>query len=105
MRPEDLQSLPGFGPFRLDVENSVLYRDVDEIPLTLVPFRVLAALYEHKKGLSFDGFRRVVWRQKEVTERTIRNTVDKVRAVLRPVYGECIRSRSGRGYVLEIPDR
>lgn len=90
-----------FGPFRLDAQKSVLWRDGELVPLTPKALGLLAALVEHRGDVvSKEELLGRVWPDAAVEEANLSVTVSALRKVLdpRPEGGSYIQTVPRRGY-------
>ncbi len=90
-----------FGPFRLDAEKSVLWRDGELVPLTPKALGLLAALVEHRGDVvSKEELLGRVWPDAAVEEANLSVAVSALRKVLdpRPEGGSYIQTVPRRGY-------
>jgi hypothetical protein len=100
-----LHHLPGFGPFHLDFEREVLYRDGKEVKLRPIAFAVLRCLYEHRnEGVLHKELEEYAWGPKTlVADKNRTQTVKEVKDALKE-YGTLIKTRHKRGYVLRVEE-
>jgi len=95
-----------FGPFRLDVDKSVLWRDGELVPLTPKALGLLAALVQHRGDVvSKAELLGRVWPDAAVEEANLSVTVSALRKVLdpRPEGGSYVQTVPRRGYRFDAP--
>jgi DNA-binding winged helix-turn-helix (wHTH) protein/tetratricopeptide (TPR) repeat protein/TolB-like protein len=95
-----------FGPFLLRLDQRVLYRDGQVVPLTPRPLDMLVVLLEHAGEIvSRETLLERVWQDAFVEEANLRKNISLLRTTLGPQLGEeqFIRTVPKRGYLLAVP--
>lgn len=106
MSSSRLDNLPSFGPFHLDLENEVLYRDKkEEVELRPITFAVLRCLYNHRnKLISHRELTDCAWgRGTAVSEKNRTQTINELRAAFKDER-ERIETRHARGYIFHVEE-
>ena len=93
------KALYEFGPYRLDPEKRVLFRDREPVPLQMKAFETLLALVRHSEEVVLkDELMKAVWPDTFVEEANLTQNI----SVLRKVLGD---EASERRYIVTIPGR
>src|SRR5215831_8365508 len=92
-----------FGPFRIDSEREILYRDGEPVPLTHKSFQVLLVLIRHNtEVVTKDDLMKAVWPDTFVAEANLSRNIFMLRKALgeSPQDHQYIITEPGRGYRL-----
>ena len=94
-----------FGPFRLDIEQRLLFRDDEQMAFSILKFDLLRVLVERRnRVVAYDVFWEKVWEENHKPTDDLRSHAHKVNVHIDAIrnilgkYGECIESLRGRGY-------
>ncbi|HJN74163.1 MAG TPA: response regulator transcription factor [Myxococcota bacterium] len=93
-----------FGSLRLDEGAHRVWLEGEEVPLTMIEFKLLAHFLTHKNQVqSRDQLLRDVWGYREgITSRTVDTHVKRLRRKLGPETGKCLETLRGVGYRFSI---
>src|SRR5947209_7089930 len=95
----DVREIYEFGPFRVDPNREILYRDNQAVPLTPKTFQILLVLVRHGQDVvTKDNLMKTVWPDTFVEEANLSRNI----FMLRKALGE---TASENRYVVTIPGR
>jgi eukaryotic-like serine/threonine-protein kinase len=108
-----LKELYEFGPFRVDPEKEILFRDGEPVPLTPKTFQILLVLVRHSREVvTKDDLMKAVWPDTFVEETNLTRNIFTLRKALgeSPQDHQYVLTVPGRGYRLAesvrlVPDR
>jgi DNA-binding winged helix-turn-helix (wHTH) protein len=101
MRQPDLDDLPAFGDFRIDIDAGILYCGGKVVPLRRKAFDVLIVLYNHlNEILEYSELGRLAWKFTHVEPHNVQTTTGEVIRALGDKHGVHIENFPARGYRL-----
>ncbi len=90
--------LPGFGEFRIDVEEGTLFLKGSIVPLRRQAFQVLRVLYDNlNKTVDYEILGKKGWGLPSVTRHNIQAHIQEVRQTLGETHGASIKTVPGKG--------